>query len=37
MLNHYISNKGKCKGFCFEFTTEGVTTIEKVTNTVISE
>lgn len=33
----YISNKGKCKGFCFEFTTEGVTTIEKVTNTVISE
>lgn len=35
--NPYYPSRGKYKGYCFEFTTEGVTTIERVANTVISE
>lgn len=35
--NPYTPNKGKLKGYVFEFTNESVTTIERITDTVVSE
>ena len=33
----YTPNKGARKGYTFEFTDEGVTTIERITDTDVSE